>query len=756
MEHVKGVPITTHADRQRLSIDERLDLFLQVCGAVHHAHQKGLIHRDLKPSNILVSYDQDQSVAKVIDFGVAKAINQSAVEARMFTQHGQLIGTPEYMSPEQAEASAQDIDTRADVYSLGVVLYELLAGTLPFDPSTLRSAALHEIHRVIREVDPPKPSTNVSSAAEKAAATAEGISKARRSDPRSLSRRLRGDLDWIVMKCLEKDRHHRYDSASSLAEDLRRYMKNEPVSAGPPSAAYKARKFVRRHRAGVAAAGLVVVALAFGLTMTTWQWFRAEAARSAAAASDARARGIANSLINRFHDGVVPLPGSASVRDGFVRDATALLEDMASNGRPEILLDAADGFDRVAQVQAGLRTAHRGDLTGAIATIDRARALRDQAARDPAAPADRVAIGLAGSALLRGDVMREQERTADAIAAYREGLAMLDGLTGADAATEAAHRQRALLRVALANALFRAGDPANERPALLTSSVEVLRPITAASPTRENRWALARAHTNLGEHVLLVERNPEASLASFGAAAELWNAILRDMPVDSIARHDLAGTEYHRATALGMLTRQDEADAAWGESARHYGFLLEADPTDRRAALGLGRVLEGRANALRKSDPDRAITEFSRAIDVLQRGTASQPNDAAALRVLGACQYLLARTVIEKPEPDVVRAASAAASAFATLDALDRIAPGDEAFTRRRIADSAQVWLVALDRAGGAVLGQADRARAAEGLERVVARWSAEPPAGQADTRAESKALARVVELAKQAKDGGG
>jgi tetratricopeptide (TPR) repeat protein len=255
--------------------------------------------------------------------------------------------------------------------------------------------------------------------------------------------------------------------------------------------------------------------------------------------------------------------------------------------------------------------------------------------------------------------------------------------------------------------------------------------------------------------VLYDERNPEASLASFAAASELWHAILKDQPVDSIVRHDLAGTEYHRATALGMLTRQDEADAAWNESARHYGFLLEADPTDRRAALGLGRVMEGRGNALRKADPDRAIAEFSRAIEVVQRFTAAQPNDAAALRVLGACQYLQARTMIEKPEPDAARAAAAAASAFATFEALDRLAPGDEPFTRRRIADSAQVWLVALDRVGGIASGPASGDRAREGLDRVVARWSAEPTAGEADTRGESKALARVVELAKQAAGGG-
>jgi serine/threonine protein kinase len=253
MEHVPGVPITEHCDRHKLGIEERLTLFMQVSDAVQHAHQKGIIHRDLKPSNILVAYEGQHAAPKIIDFGVAKALNQRLSERTIFTEQGQLIGTPEYMSPEQAEMSGQDIDTRADVYSLGVLLYELLSGTLPFDAKTLREAGFAEIQRIIREVEPPKPSTRLASLLTTAPPSGSELAARRRSEPKTLLRCLRGDLDWIVMRCLEKDRARRYETANALAADVHRHLNHEPVAAGPPRAAYRVRKFVRRNRGSVLA-----------------------------------------------------------------------------------------------------------------------------------------------------------------------------------------------------------------------------------------------------------------------------------------------------------------------------------------------------------------------------------------------------------------------------------------------------------------------------------------------------------------------
>ncbi len=259
MELVRGVPITEFCDGNGLSPTERLDLFIDVCRAVQHAHQKGVIHRDLKPSNVLVTLQDGRPVPKVIDFGVAKAMHTRLTEKTLFTRYEQFIGTPAYMSPEQAEMSALDVDTRTDIYSLGVLLYELLTGTTPFDTAALRLAGLAEIQRVIREQEPPRPSVRLSSGGDAAA-----IARRRRLDPAALCRRVRGDLDWIVMKALEKDRSRRYATASELAEDVRRHLDDEPVLAGPPGAAYRLRKLLARNRAAVVAALLVAAALLVG------------------------------------------------------------------------------------------------------------------------------------------------------------------------------------------------------------------------------------------------------------------------------------------------------------------------------------------------------------------------------------------------------------------------------------------------------------------------------------------------------------
>jgi serine/threonine protein kinase/tetratricopeptide (TPR) repeat protein len=265
MELVRGIPITDYCDRERLSIPERLDLFVLVCRAVQHAHQKGVIHRDLKPSNILVTVIDGAAVPKVIDFGVAKATGASLTERTVYTAFQQFVGTPLYMSPEQADLSGMDVDTRSDIYSLGVLLYELLTGTTPFDQETFRQAAFDEVRRIIREQEPPKPSTRLSSLG----ATRATVSANRKADARHLDRAVRGELDWIVMKALEKDRRRRYETANDFASDVTRYLTDQPVQACPPSAWYRVRKFASRNRRGLATTALLtasalIVAVALG------------------------------------------------------------------------------------------------------------------------------------------------------------------------------------------------------------------------------------------------------------------------------------------------------------------------------------------------------------------------------------------------------------------------------------------------------------------------------------------------------------
>jgi serine/threonine protein kinase len=278
MDLVKGLPITDYCDQARLTTRQRLELFVQVCHAVQHAHQKGIIHRDLKPSNVLVTLQDGRPLVKVIDFGVAKALGQQLTDKTMFTGFAQMVGTPLYMSPEQAALSNVDVDTRSDIYSLGVLLYELLTGTTPFDKERLRQASYDELRRIIREEEPPKPSTRISTLGQ----AATTMSAQRQSDPTRLSRLCRGELDWIAMKALDKDRNRRYETANGLALDVERFLRDEPVQACPPSAWYRLGKFVRRHRGAVVAASLVLLALVGGVIGTTVGLLRAEDERRVA------------------------------------------------------------------------------------------------------------------------------------------------------------------------------------------------------------------------------------------------------------------------------------------------------------------------------------------------------------------------------------------------------------------------------------------------------------------------------------------
>jgi serine/threonine protein kinase len=259
MELVRGVPITDFCDQNQLTPRERLGLFVAVCQAVQHAHSKGVIHRDVKPSNVLVTLQEGMPTVKVIDFGVAKAVGQNLTDKTVYTRFAQMIGTPLYMSPEQA-GGGPDVDTRCDVYALGVLLYELLTGTTPFDGKRLQKAAFDEVRRILREEEPPKPSTRLSTLGE----GLSDVSARRKTEPKKLSALVKGDLDWIVMKALEKDRSRRYETVAAFAADLRRHLDQEPVEARPPSALYRFGKMARRNRVALTTAALVAAALVAG------------------------------------------------------------------------------------------------------------------------------------------------------------------------------------------------------------------------------------------------------------------------------------------------------------------------------------------------------------------------------------------------------------------------------------------------------------------------------------------------------------
>jgi tetratricopeptide (TPR) repeat protein len=295
MELVRGVPITDYCDAHKLTTRERVALFIPVCRAIQHAHQKGVIHRDLKPSNILVAEADGRPIPKVIDFGIAKATGQRLTDKTLITQHGQAVGTPAYMSPEQAEVSGLDVDTRTDLYSLGVVLYEILVGRLPVDPQQLGLPGFMA-RLAMRETDPPTPSAMIATLVH----DREVLASLRHTDPEALRRQLRGDLDWITMKAMEKDRARRYDTANGLANDLTRYLADQPIEARPPSTTYRVRKFVRRNKVGVAAVAAVSLALIAGAAAATLGLVRATRAEARAKAEAATSRQVADFMVGLF------------------------------------------------------------------------------------------------------------------------------------------------------------------------------------------------------------------------------------------------------------------------------------------------------------------------------------------------------------------------------------------------------------------------------------------------------------------------
>ncbi len=468
MEYVDGEPITTFADRRQLTVRQRLELFMQACDAVQHAHQKAIIHRDLKPSNILVMQDDLGPRVKVIDFGVAKAIDQRLTEKSLFTELGRFVGTPEYMSPEQAQASGRDVDTRSDVYSLGVVLYELLSGVLPFDGKSLRSAGYDEIQRIIREVDPPRPSTRLSSLGR----GGEEVARCRQLPLRTLESQLKSELELIPLKAMRKERAHRYSTASELSHDISNYLADRPLTAAPESKAYRARKFMRRNKRGVLASASMLALLIVGIVATTSQAIRATRAERIARAekveADAQRRNAevaADNVKEVNHFLTEDLLASAAPevtrgREMTVRQAVDVAAETVAQrfkDRPlteaavhGILADTYDSlglYDRAlghAQSAGTIQSRERGpndaltlnamrvtgrELTRLNRLVEAESLLRDTVAKcDRFLPADSEVTSSSVAEL--GTVLRRQRRFAEAEPLYRRSLAIDRGRYG--------------------------------------------------------------------------------------------------------------------------------------------------------------------------------------------------------------------------------------------------------------------------------------------------------------------------------------
>jgi serine/threonine protein kinase/tetratricopeptide (TPR) repeat protein len=433
MELVRGAPITDYCRERSVPLRERLELFITVCQAVQHAHQKGIIHRDLKPTNILVSQTDTAPIPKVIDFGVAKATaSQSLTDRTLFTAFSQIVGTPLYMSPEQADLGNQDVDTRSDVYSLGVVFYELLTGATPFDASRLKSAGPDEMRRIIREEEPPRPSTRATTA-HAALSTVAAAPPARRVVD---ALAIKGDLDWIVMKALEKDRRRRYESPSALAADVARHLASEPVEASPPMRSYRLLKFVRRNRAALVTAGAVAMALVIGMGISIWQTVRASDAerRASQALETAEARlKIARQAVDEMYTQVVEKWLSkegalTSVQCEFLRKAVSFYQDFAAQN-PDSLqgrLDVANALRRQAKILDEL-----GDVAAAEAAYRKSIQQLDAVLPELSNPiAGR--YDLATSLLELGEMMRMARRYKEATPVLKRAVSLFEELVAQD------------------------------------------------------------------------------------------------------------------------------------------------------------------------------------------------------------------------------------------------------------------------------------------------------------------------------------
>jgi serine/threonine protein kinase/Tfp pilus assembly protein PilF len=587
MELVKGEPITAYCDEKRLGVHDRLALFGDVCRAVQHAHQKGIIHRDIKPSNVMVAPYDGKPVVKVIDFGVAKAAGQRLTDKTLFTGFGAIVGTPEYMSPEQAEVNNQDIDTRTDIYSLGVLLYELLTGTTPLTRKRARDAALLELLRVIREEEPPKPSTRLSEWKD----SLPLISAQRQMEPARLAKMVRGELDWIVMKALDKDRGRRYETANGLAMDVQRYLVDEPVQACPPSASYRLRKMAHRNKGAMSAAAAILVFVAAGAAVSTWQAIRATGAEhdtrdalarvTAEQAKTQQALAAARDALDVLTDDVVETmfarqPELDEAEKAFLRTVLKHHEAVAAQ-------EAETAAAQFVRAKGQFKVAHLRELLGEPAAAitgyqQAALLLKGLADRHPDEAAYRHKLARANGNL--GILLAEAGKETDAEAALRLGIALRTTLAEGAPGNRDFRSEVATNYNDLAHVMERQGKPAEAenayRKALDLQERLVAEPGAAPVHHRD----LARIRSNVGQWLRTREKYAEAEKL-YRDAIEVQEEQADRYPAVPKCRRQLADSYQGHGIVLAELGKEDESEEQFGQSVAARQRLVDTFPAVR-------------------------------------------------------------------------------------------------------------------------------------------------------------------------------
>jgi len=645
MEYVKGVPITDYCDAARLSVADRLALFVPVCQAVQHAHQKGIVHRDLKPSNILVCLYDGQPVPKVIDFGLAKALHQPLTDLTLHTAHGQMLGTPLYMSPEQAEFNNLDVDTRADVYALGVILYELLTGTTPLERNQLRRAAWDEMLRLIREEEPPRPSARLSSSG-----SLPSVAAQRQLEPARLTKLIRGELDWIVMKCLEKDRGRRYDTANGLAQDVQRYLVDEPVEACPPTAAYRLRKMARKYRKVLVTLGafavLLLTAAVVSVGLASWaihernhadqQKRVAEEQKQVAEVNFRRAVEAVDQMLTRVGTKkLAHVPQMEPIRVELLQDALRFYRQFLAERAddPAMQLETANAHNRVAFIllELGQHDESGESYRQALTLLDK---LSADSPDDP--ELTHIRAGIYGQL---GVLHVGLHQYPQAMKAYRQAETLWEGL---ERRQPGDRKARLGMAQACSNLIivYRQKGELDEAVATFLKCRAILDDLLVAEPaSMECLECLALSH-QAAAVVYTAKDKDDLAEEAHQKALDLFRQLLRDEPDSVKFQRNVAQTSSNLASFYTQSNQHKKADRLYKQSVDAYEALFRDHPKVTMFAIELAGSFLNMGMHIRSSrSAEESLKWYDKAIATVEPVLEANPKYATARQTLFNALY---------------------------------------------------------------------------------------------------------------------